>query len=353
MYRVCLPALLVMASCQFGSAEQEVEILPEESVSMATVDQAGTAPASFDGHSGQGSLPQAQIGDWLGPDGELEIEALNFHLSSEHQRTEAALHKAALAEEAQRKAERDLLKLQAAFVQERGQRVELEQERNFLLDRIGEFEARLEEFFADQLLRRQLEEQIAQLQVELYENKIYNPPLGDLSLEDALRATRLAMAEMAEQQKDLEWFDTPEGAGVRLSAQLIFGSGQVELDPEGEKLLRELAQQFIGLLEAGATLQVIGHTDDQPLQAQLHRFPLGNLQLSSQRALVVANFLREAGIPAESMSIAGYGSWQPLASNQTAEGRALNRRVELTLKVPEGLSSEPGPTEAKNLVEPQ
>jgi flagellar motor protein MotB len=353
MYRVCLPALLVMASCQFGSAEQEVEILPEDSVSMRTEDRAEASEAALRERADEPRLPQAQIGDWVDAQGEASPTPLNTQLFEQRARTESALQQAKQALEAQRRAERDLLQLQAAFVQERGQRVELEQERAFLLDRIGEFEASLDTVFEGQLQSELLKEQIAKLEVELYESKIYQPPLGDLSLEDALRATRTAIAKLAEQQQDLEWFQTPEGAGLRLNDRLIFGPGQVELDPEGEELLRQIAQEFGAILKVGATLQVIGHTDNQPLVNQLHRFPLGNLQLSSQRALVVANLLIESGIPAASMTISGYGSWRPLASNETAEGRAQNRRVEITLQVPEGISSLPGPIKSPDIVDSQ
>ena len=96
----------------------------------------------------------------------------------------------------------------------------------------------------------------------------------------------------------------------------------------------KLAADLAPLAESGAQIQVVGHTDDQPIRQQAERFPLGNVQLSCQRALVVAEALADAGVARESLTVSGMGPLQPLLPNDTEEHRARNRRVEILLRMP-------------------
>ena len=76
------------------------------------------------------------------------------------------------------------------------------------------------------------------------------------------------------------------------------------------------------------SFQVEGHTDDVPIATE--RFP-SNWELSSARALSVVRVLVQAGVSPEHVSGAGYGEYQPVADNGTAEGRRLNRRIEIVM----------------------
>ena len=81
---------------------------------------------------------------------------------------------------------------------------------------------------------------------------------------------------------------------------------------------------------------VRGHTDSVKVSRPetLARFPNGNLELSSERALQVAALLsREGGLPWDRLVVAGFGSSLPIADNSTAEGRAANRRIEFNVVV--------------------
>nr|WP_307774385.1 OmpA family protein [uncultured Cetobacterium sp.] len=71
-------------------------------------------------------------------------------------------------------------------------------------------------------------------------------------------------------------------------------------------------------------IQIIGYTDNTGN-------PNYNLNLSLERAQSVANYLANQGVSTSRMSSVGYGSKDPVASNATAEGRALNRRVEINI----------------------
>lgn len=101
-----------------------------------------------------------------------------------------------------------------------------------------------------------------------------------------------------------------------------FESGAATLTPAGRAILDEMgaAIKQIGTPK----VQLIGHTDSQGNRQ-------ANVALSLARASTVRNYLIEKGIPAESLSAAGSGPDQPVASNDTVEGRAKNRRIEFRL----------------------
>lgn len=336
MLRFWSPALLVvLGSCQFGGSDREVELLP-----VAQDDETRT-PSATD--------PVAEVG----PASSSVEEALALRLAEQAARTQEARAEAerlrglALqAEEAKARAEQELLTAEAALKHERDQRAELEQEREFLLQRMRETQEQLlaaegesEEFAA-------LQERLTELELELYEARVYAPNLDGLDLADAMRAVEGALAEHAT-EGGLEFIHSGGTPGLRLSGQILFLSGQVELDPAGAALLHELAVDLLPLIESGAQIQVLGHTDDEPVQKQAERFPLGNVQLSCQRALVVAQALAEAGIPRASLTVSGMGSMQPLLPNDSEQNRARNRRVEILIQRPavtpaEGLPAEGG-----------
>ncbi len=130
--------------------------------------------------------------------------------------------------------------------------------------------------------------------------------------------------------KDIERFDIP-GVGYVFMIQdkVLFSSGSSDISEDGKKSLKTLADQ-ISASKHGSVV-VRGHTDNDPVvkQPTKERFPLGNLQLSAERAVSVAAFLIDSKIKAEDVVIAGYGEWQPVAANDSAENKRLNRRVEI------------------------
>lgn len=101
-----------------------------------------------------------------------------------------------------------------------------------------------------------------------------------------------------------------------------FESGAATLTPVGRAILDEMgaAIKQIGTPK----IQLTGHTDSQGNR-------LANVALSLARANTVRSYLIEKGIAAESLSASGSGPDQPVASNDTAEGRAKNRRIEFRL----------------------
>ena len=120
-----------------------------------------------------------------------------------------------------------------------------------------------------------------------------------------------------------------EGVAFEVADVILFAPGKAALSSKGKALLEKLAER---LKEHDGQIRVEGHTDDRPVVIHAKEYPMGNLQLSGRRALVVADYLiRQCGLPREMVSFAGYGEFKPVVSNASAEGRARNRRVEIVL----------------------
>ena len=323
MLRFWSPALLVvLGSCQFGESDREVELLPTAEESETRLSNA--------------TQPVAEVGE---PSDSVE-EALALRLAEQAARANEAraeadrLRTLALeAEEAKAKAEQELLTAEAALQHERTARAELEQEREFLLVQMREVQQQLLEAEAESSEMEALQDKLAELELALYEARVYEPTVEGLDLADALRAVQYALAEQGAGE-GLEFFSSAGDPGLRLSGKVLFLSGQTELDPSGAELLARLAADLQPLAEAGAQIQVIGHTDDEPIRKQAERFPLGNVQLSCQRALVVAQALADAGIDRSNLTVSGMGAMQPLMQNDSDENRSRNRRVEILLHMP-------------------
>lgn len=112
-----------------------------------------------------------------------------------------------------------------------------------------------------------------------------------------------------------------------LPNDVLFDSGKAELKPHGKNTLAAVAEVLATLDKR--RFQVAGHTDDQPIRYS--GFP-SNWELSTARALAVVNLLTKSGMRPETLSAAGYGQFDPVQPNDTAENKAMNRRTEITLQ---------------------
>lgn len=123
---------------------------------------------------------------------------------------------------------------------------------------------------------------------------------------------------------------------IQLPGDVLFDSGRDQLRKEGKEIVLQVAEVIRNDSELRERhFQVAGHTDARPLSGG--RF-LDNWGLSAMRARSVLVLLTTAleeeggGLPPENWSAAGYGAWDPVASNETPEGRSENRRVELVVQ---------------------
>ena len=114
---------------------------------------------------------------------------------------------------------------------------------------------------------------------------------------------------------------------VDLAEKIFFDSGKSAIKKEGKEVLKKVADALKGY--ENKIIRVVGHTDNVPL-AKSSVFP-SNWDLSVARAATVVRFLQESGIPPERMIPAGRAEYEPVAPNDTPEGRQKNRRIEIML----------------------
>jgi chemotaxis protein MotB len=116
---------------------------------------------------------------------------------------------------------------------------------------------------------------------------------------------------------------------VDLAEQIFFDSGRAALKKEGKEVLKKVADALKGY--ENKIIRVVGHTDNVPVAKSLQGTFPSNWELSVARATTVVRFLQEAGIPPERMIPSGRGEYEPVAPNDTPEGRQKNRRIEIML----------------------
>ena len=123
--------------------------------------------------------------------------------------------------------------------------------------------------------------------------------------------------------------ETSEGLIISFRELGSFNSGQATLLPGAAETLRSTGKV---LMQHGLEIRVEGHSDDQPIHTATFD---SNWQLSTARAMSVLRLLLEGvGFPPEKASVAGYGPYHPVAENTSAQGRRLNRRVDLVVLAP-------------------
>lgn len=119
---------------------------------------------------------------------------------------------------------------------------------------------------------------------------------------------------------------------IRFPDATAFDSGSADLKNAATPILDRLATV---LLNVRGQVHVSGHTDDIPISTARYR---SNWDLSAARAVSVVHQLIERGrIPADRLTAQGFADSRPVAPNDSSENRALNRRVDVGVQVPEGL----------------
>jgi len=141
------------------------------------------------------------------------------------------------------------------------------------------------------------------------------------ALQQQLDEQQKQLAAMHEENKFVE------------QASLLFPAGGYQLGPDGKKELDNLVPKLKAV--QNAKIVVYGYTDNTPVGAALRKQGVAtNVDLSSRRADAVVNYLVAEGIDPAIISAKGRGDTHPVATNDTAEGRAANRRIEIVLTGP-------------------
>jgi len=116
---------------------------------------------------------------------------------------------------------------------------------------------------------------------------------------------------------------------VDLAEQIFFDSGRATLKKSGKDVLKKVGEALKGYDDK--LIWVVGHTDNVPVAKSLQgTFPT-NWELSVARATNVVRFLQETGVPPEHMVASGRAEYDPVAPNDTPEGRQKNRRIAIIL----------------------
>jgi len=120
---------------------------------------------------------------------------------------------------------------------------------------------------------------------------------------------------------------------VTMRDRILFPEGGYTLTRNSEAVLQKMVPTLSGLQQTRVVIE--GYTDNVPIGEDLRRQGVTtNLDLSSRRADNVADFLIRGKVPASLVSAQGRGESNPVAPNSTPEGRAQNRRIEVTLVGP-------------------
>jgi chemotaxis protein MotB len=141
-------------------------------------------------------------------------------------------------------------------------------------------------------------------------------------LKAQLSSTQAQLAASQAEQKFVE------------AGDYLFPSGGFQLSPAGQA---ELANNIAPKLRSlqNAKVVVYGYTDNTPVGPELQRQGIrDNLDLSTKRAATVVTFLVSQGVNPSIISAKGFGDTRPVASNDTPQGRAANRRIEITVQGP-------------------
>jgi len=200
--------------------------------------------------------------------------------------------------------------------------------------------------------RDQEKEKLAQLQRQLGDVTVERDKASahGSELEGTMSATQKELAELRKQHEEAQKrlaafkaltsrFQKMIDAGkisvsfrngqmiMKLPSGILFASGRADLSKDGQGTLTEVA----GILKefSDRKFLIAGHTDNVPLPSH-GRFK-DNWELSTTRALTVARYLVGQGVNSQSLGAAGYAEFDPVASNDSDEGKQENRRIEIVV----------------------
>jgi len=150
--------------------------------------------------------------------------------------------------------------------------------------------------------------------------------LDELAQAKRLLEERLGK-EISDKQIKLQMME--KGLVITVVGDLLFDSGKAQIRPEAYPLLDKVSRILKDNM-GGFNIGIEGYTDNVPIK---HSSWKSNWELSTARSLSVLHFLvNEKGIAPERLSAIGFGEYRPVATNDTREGRKLNRRVEIVIQ---------------------
>jgi len=180
--------------------------------------------------------------------------------------------------------------------------------------RVSELRRKVEELSALNDSLSQSKEKLEKARAELEKKSTEYESLAK-SLKDEIKSGKIELSELKGRMV------------VKMKDKILFSSGSVKINPEGQAALEKVAEALKGV--DGKLVRVEGHTDDVPTDSK-GPFP-SNWELSTTRALAVVKLLQDKGVPPDRLSAVGYGEHHPIASNKSPQGKSQNRRIEIVL----------------------
>jgi chemotaxis protein MotB len=159
-------------------------------------------------------------------------------------------------------------------------------------------------------------------------------PIAALVLSACVSKSKYEELQAQNQQLQQQVTNLQREAQFVEAGDLLFPSGGYQLSQAGQaELSKNIVPKLIGLHDAKVV--VYGYTDNQPVGPALQQQGINdNLTLSSRRAGAVVTYLVSQGVNPNIISAKGFGDTHPVASNDTPEGRAQNRRIVITVQGP-------------------
>lgn len=156
----------------------------------------------------------------------------------------------------------------------------------------------------------------------LYDKLAEEHRTDSLAREDVINKLCTSAASAGD---NVEIVNTSSGVHITVSEKLLFTSGNATVGLDGIKVLNSVAEKIKSFDRYHVV--VSGYTDNVPI-AHNGKYA-NNWQLSSARALNVSQLLIDDGLPDSVIEVHAFGATKPKASNETSEGRASNRRIEI------------------------
>jgi chemotaxis protein MotB len=157
------------------------------------------------------------------------------------------------------------------------------------------------------------------------ESELANGAQGDAGVRETDLAVKIKSELGRLGLKDFGVRVTARRVRLTLPSPVLFGEGSARLSPDAAAVLTPLARLFS---ECSNPVLVEGHTDDVRIVGGRFR---SNWELSAARSFAVVEYLIARGLEPERFQALGYGQYKPVAPNATVEGRAQNRRIEISL----------------------
>ncbi|MGC2204298.1 MAG: OmpA family protein [Stellaceae bacterium] len=143
-------------------------------------------------------------------------------------------------------------------------------------------------------------------------------------LQQARAQAAAQQAEIGKMQQEQKWV---------VAGDMLFPEGGYQLSPSGKQALNQYVPRLQGL--QNAKVVVYGYTDNKPVGPALQQAGItNNIDLSSRRAGNVVAYLTSQGVNPNIISAKGFGDTHPVAPNDTPQGRAQNRRIEIVMEGP-------------------